>query len=95
MHGLHSDALLKDHLFIQSLEKEGQEWLRGESAIRAAQWGGQQELELLTWSTQREEGREEEEGGRRREGESKGSSKERLVGDYLPRDGTKSSTAKE
>lgn len=41
-----------------------------------------------------EEGREEE-GGRRREGESKGSSKERLVGDYLPRDGTKSSTAKE
>lgn len=38
--------LLKDHLFIQSLEKEGQELLRGESAIGVAQWGGQLELEL-------------------------------------------------
>ena len=38
--------LLKDHLFIQSLEKEGQEWLRGESAMGAVQRGGQLELEL-------------------------------------------------
>lgn len=37
---------MKDHLFIQSLEKDGQELLRGESAIGAAQWVGQQELEL-------------------------------------------------
>lgn len=40
---------LKDHLFIQSLEKEGQELLRGESAMGPQQplgpgWGGQDEL---------------------------------------------------
>lgn len=37
--------LLKDHLFIQSLEKDGQEWLRGESAMKSEK-PGQQESRL-------------------------------------------------
>lgn len=71
---------MKDHLFIQSLEKDGQELLRGESAIGAAQWVGQQELELartraLAPSKRKREVREggsEETSEREREGERLG-----------------------
>lgn len=38
MEEINTVPLLKDHLFIHSLEKEGQEWLRGESAMAAANW---------------------------------------------------------
>lgn len=72
--------LLKDHLFIQSLEKEGQEWLRGESAIPAAPWGGQLELvahsDWSSFSSQREEETGEKAGGERRD-RGRGVEKER------------------
>lgn len=66
---------MKDHLFIQSLEKDGQELLRGESAIGAAQRVGQQELELARALAPSKRKREVREGGRKkraREGERRG-----------------------
>lgn len=65
---------MKDHLFIQSLEKDGQELLRGESAIGAAQRVGQQELELARALAPSKRKREVREGGRKseREGERLG-----------------------
>lgn len=69
---------MKDQRFIQSLEKEGQELLRGESAMTAllarsgSHWG---------YGTIAQGGEERErEGGRARERESC------LFGDYLPKD---------
>lgn len=73
--------LLKDHLLFQSLEKDGQEWLRGESAIGAAQWRGLLELELthtgaLVLSENRKEG-----GTEGRAGSQEVQINELLVGD--------------
>lgn len=63
---------MKDHLFIQSLEKEGQEWLRGESAIPAAQWGGQLETGRSLTHTRAPLAPSERKRGERNEREGRG-----------------------
>lgn len=68
---------MKDHLFIQSLEKEGQEWLRGESAIPAAQWGGQLETGRSLTHTRAPLAPSERKRGERNEREGRGGRRDR------------------